>query len=102
MDQLTVAARQPWKISIAEDMKDNEWITKTPGEGGAGFNAQWGPTFVSQIRNALIPADDADRDMNAVAGIVAQTYNADAFERVIFTESHDADSNGAQRLPEMI
>jgi 1,4-alpha-glucan branching enzyme len=97
-----MAQQQPWKISIAEDMKDNEWITKTPGEGGAGFGAQWGPTYVSDIRAALFAIDDADRDMNAVAGIVAQTYNGNAFERVVFTESHDADSNGAQRVPEMI
>lgn len=34
--------------------------------------------------------------------MIAQKYNNNAFERVIFTESHDADSNGAQRVPEMI
>ena len=93
---------QPWKISIAEDMKDNDWITKTRGGGGAGFNAQWGAGFVGTIRNCLISADDCSRDMNAVASMMAQQFNASAFERVIFTESHDADSNGAQRLPEMI
>src|SRR4051794_3046623 len=36
-----IRSRQPWKITIAEDMQDNPWITKSPGEGGAGFGAQW-------------------------------------------------------------
>lgn len=94
-----IQCSQPWKISIAEDMKDNEWITKPQG---AGFNAQWGAGFVGTIRNNLIaPSDDA-RDMNAVASTLSQRFDGDAFQRVLFTESHDADSNGARRLPEMI
>jgi 1,4-alpha-glucan branching enzyme len=97
-----IVQRQPWKISLAEDMKDNEWITNDPGAGGAGFNAQWGAGFVSTVRSAIIGGDDGARDMNLVSNIVAQIYNNDAFQRVIFTESHDADSNGAQRVPEMI
>ena len=93
---------QPWKISIAEDMKDNEWITKPQVTGGAGFNAQWGAGFVGTIRDSLITPDDGARDMDAVASMLSQRFNADSFQRVIFTESHDADSNGEQRLPEMI
>jgi 1,4-alpha-glucan branching enzyme len=97
-----IAQRQPWKISIAEDLKDNEWITKTIGAGGAGFNSQWGTGFVWTVRNAIIGSDDSARDMYSLSNIISQTYNDDAFQRVIFTESHDADSNGAQRVPEMI
>lgn len=97
-----VAQRQPWKFCIAEDMKENEWITKDPSAGGAGFGAQWGAALVSTIRSAIIDSSDAARDMNAVAAVIQQRYNGDAFQRVIFTESHDADSNGAQRVPEMI
>src|SRR5579862_6984294 len=91
---------QPWKISIAEDMKDNEWITKSQGDAGAGFSAQWGAGFVSIVRNSLITPDDNSRDMGAVSSMLGQRYNA--FQRVVFTESHDADSNGSQRVPEMI
>jgi len=97
-----IQSAQPWKISIAEDMKDNEWITKPQGAGGAGFSSQWGAGFVSTIRNNLITADDSARDMPAVSSMLEQRFNGDAYQRVIFTESHDADSNGAQRLPEMI
>jgi 1,4-alpha-glucan branching enzyme len=97
-----IAQRQPWKISIAEDMKDNEWITKTVGAGGAGFSSQWGSRFVYTVRDAIIGPDDSARDMYSVSNVIAQYYNNDAFQRVIFTESHDADANGAQRVPEMI
>lgn len=97
-----VGQRQPWKISIAEDMKDNEWLTKDISIGGAGFNTQWGAGFMWTIRNAIIESEDTARDMNSIGNIIAQRYNESAFERVIFTESHDADSNGAQRVPEMI
>jgi 1,4-alpha-glucan branching enzyme len=97
-----VAQRQPWKICIAEDMKENEWITKDTGLGGAGFDAQWSSAFVSTIRAAIIADNDDNRDLDAVAAVITATYNGDAFERVIYTESHDADSNGAQRVPEMI
>jgi 1,4-alpha-glucan branching enzyme len=97
-----IAQRQPWKISIAEDMKENEWITKDSGSGGAGFGAQWSSAFVSRIRDAIIGMDDNTRDMGAVAEVIGHKYNNSTFQRVIFTESHDADSNGAQRVPEMI
>jgi len=97
-----IRERQPWKISIAEDLKDNEWITKDTGSGGAGFSAQWGAAFLWTVRGAIIGPDDGSRDMFALRDVIAQTYNGDAFERVIYTESHDADSNGQARVPEMI
>jgi 1,4-alpha-glucan branching enzyme len=97
-----IGQRQPWKISIAEDLKDNEWITKDTGAGGAGFDAQWGAAFLWTVRGVIIPPDDNSRDMYSLQGVVAQTYNGNAFERVIYTESHDADSNGQARVPEMI
>ncbi len=97
-----IRERQPWKISIAEDMKENDWITKEAGAGGAGFNAQWSARFVSTIRDAIIGPDDGARDMAAVAATIGQSFNDDAFRRVIFTESHDADAPGAGRVPEAI
>jgi 1,4-alpha-glucan branching enzyme len=42
--------------------------------------------------------------MAAIAGILGQRFNADAFQRVVYSESHDeaAGSNGGSRVPEMI
>jgi 1,4-alpha-glucan branching enzyme len=40
--------------------------------------------------------------MEKIAGAIGYSYNQDAFERVIFTESHDEDANGHSRFPEEI
>lgn len=97
-----IDATQPWKIQIAEDLDNNEWLTKTTGAGGAGFDSQWDASFVHPIRGAIITGNDADRNMWAVRDAIAHTYNGDAFERVVYTESHDEVANGKQRVPEEI
>jgi 1,4-alpha-glucan branching enzyme len=96
--------RQPWKITIAEDMHDNEWITRSVGEGGAGFDAQWGASFVHRLRETLAAPDDAGRDMGTLAAVIGQRYNNNAFQRVVYTESHDevAETHGNKRVPEII
>ena len=85
-----IAGSQPWKITIAEDMKENEAITRSTGAGGAGFSAQWGSGFLYAVRSALITQNDDDRDLNSVRDMVLKCYNGEAFARVICTETHDA------------
>jgi 1,4-alpha-glucan branching enzyme len=99
-----IRASQPWKITIAEDLKDNEWITKPTGAGGAGFGAQWGAGFLNVVRNVLIAEDDGQRDLSGVRDMILQRYNDDAFQRVICTETHDAADNkwGDGRVPHQI
>jgi 1,4-alpha-glucan branching enzyme len=99
-----VQSRQPWKITIAEDMQDNERITNRQAWGGAGFGAQWGAGFVHGVRGLAAALMDESRDMNALAAIIGQRFNGDGFQRVLYTESHDevAASNGNCRLPELI
>jgi 1,4-alpha-glucan branching enzyme len=99
-----VRERQPWKICIAEDMQDNEWLCKSVADGGAGFSAQWGAGFMHTLRSLLIESDDSQRSMSAVRDILQQRYNGDAFQRVLYTESHDevALAAGGLRLPEAI
>ncbi|MFG0328694.1 MAG: alpha-amylase family glycosyl hydrolase [Phycisphaerales bacterium] len=92
----------PWKIAIAEDMQNNEWITKSTGAGGAGFDSQWDAQFVHPVRAALEAADDNSRDMWSVRDAISHYYNGDAFDRVIYTESHDEVANGRTRVPEAI
>jgi 1,4-alpha-glucan branching enzyme len=94
-----IKGRQPWKISIAEDLRNNEWITRDSGAGGAGFHAQWAGDFVHPIRQAIISRHDGERDMYAVRDAIAQRYNSEAFDRVIYTESHDEVANGKARVP---
>jgi 1,4-alpha-glucan branching enzyme len=92
----------PRKIVIAEDLQDNEWLTKPAGEGGAGYSAQWDARFVHPVREAIITPDDAHRDMYRLADAVQFKYNNDAFQRVIYTESHDEVANGKARVPHEI
>jgi 1,4-alpha-glucan branching enzyme len=97
-----VQQRFPWKITIAEDMQCNEWITKPQQADGEGFSTQWDAAFVYPIRRALRTTKDADRHMDEIAKAIMTRYNDDAFERVIFTESHDEVANGKVRVPEEI
>jgi len=97
-----INAAQPWKLTIAEDLRNNEWITRETGAGGAGFDAQWDGEFVHPVRAALITPDDRDRDLEAVVRAIQHRYNGDPFERVIYTESHDEVANGHQRVPSEI
>lgn len=97
-----IDARQPWKISIAEDLHNNPWLTKDTSAGGAGFDAQWDAGFVQPIRATLIAPRDSDRNLYAVRDAIYHRYDTDAFQRVIYTESHDEVANGHSRLPEEI
>ena len=92
----------PWKISIAEDLQSNEWITKDTGAGGAGFDAQWDASFVHPVRDTIIPPSDRERNMYAIRDALYHRFNGDAFERVIYSESHDEVANGRSRVPEEI
>jgi 1,4-alpha-glucan branching enzyme len=99
-----IRQRQPWKLTIAEDNQDNPWITKDVGAGGAGFGSQWANGFLHTVRRAIIELEDAGRDMGALAAMIGQRFNEDAFQRVLYTESHDevALSAGQARVPELI
>jgi len=97
-----IKQRFPGKISIAEGMLNNAWVTKNVEDGGAGFNAQWDSEFVNPVRHAVIVRDDGSRDLQAVSRSIEYRYDIDVFRRVIFTESHDEVANGRSRVPEEI
>jgi 1,4-alpha-glucan branching enzyme len=97
-----IQRRFPGKISIGESMRNNPWVTKSTGAGGAGFNAQWDAEFVHPVRQAIIVRDDASRDLGAVSKAIEHRYDLDAFRRIIYTESHDEIANGRARVPEEI
>lgn len=97
-----VNKRYPWKIMIAEDLQDNEWITKRSEENGQGFNTQWDPGFTFSVRDVLKVPEDASRDLEKIKFAIEHNFNGDAFQRVIYTESHDDVANGKTRVPEEI
>jgi len=92
----------PGKISIGESMRNNIWVTKDVGAGGAGFNAQWDSGFVHPVRQAVIVRDDASRDLGAVCSAIEHRFDLNFFKRIVFTESHDEIANGRARVPEEI
>ncbi|MFY7895071.1 MAG: alpha-amylase family glycosyl hydrolase [Phycisphaerales bacterium] len=97
-----IDASQGWKISIAEDLQNNDFITRTTGAGGAGFDSQWDARFVHPIRDAIITGTDSNRNMFSVRDAISAYYNGSATQRVIYTESHDEVANGKSRVPEEI
>ncbi|QDT09261.1 alpha-amylase family glycosyl hydrolase [Planctomycetes bacterium K23_9] len=90
---------KPDALTVAEDLQNNPYLTKSSIEGGADFSTQWDAGFVHPIRDVLTVADDADRDMQKVCDALHHNYNMDAFQRVIYTESHDEVANGKSRVP---
>ena len=101
-DEINV--KQPWKITIAEDMQDNPVITRETSGGGLGFDSQWDAGFIHGIRDVLTVVSDEGRDLGKVRSLLERLYNGNALERVIYTESHDevASKNGKRRLTEDI
>jgi 1,4-alpha-glucan branching enzyme len=97
-----IRARQPWKITIAEDLQGDHSVVVGTADGGLGFEAQWDGGFIGRIRPALIVGDDADRDLHGVVdGIVGEDRGI-PLSRVIYTESHDEVADGQTRIPEAI
>lgn len=86
----------PGRIVIAEDLHNVAAVTST-GPGGAGMHAQWDSQFVHPVRQALITPADEDRSIPGVAKAVMHRYHH-AFDRVIYTESHDEVANGSARI----
>ncbi len=97
-----VRTRQPWKITIAEDMRDDPTVVTPTAEGGAGFVAQWDAGFIYRVRPALVDHDDRARDIDDVVTAIVGEGRGPALSRVIYTESHDDVANGQTRVPEAI
>lgn len=89
----------PGAVMIAEDCSVNSYLTKPVREGGCGFDAQWGLNFPHSMRalsglSVPFPVDFAHE--------LLSNYNGDAFQKVIFTDSHDTAANGQVRLNEAV
>lgn len=94
--------RFPRCITIAEDLRNNPWITKPTEENGAGFHAQWDANFVHPVRAIVTLLQDEQRSMDAVRQAIDFRYEGDAFRRIVYSESHDEVANGRARVPQEI
>jgi 1,4-alpha-glucan branching enzyme len=97
-----IARKFAGRITIAEDLQNNKWLTRDVGAGGAGFGAQWDSNFVHPIRQAVITPQDEQRSIDAIRDAICFRYNDDSFDRVIYSESHDEVANGKKRVPQEI
>jgi 1,4-alpha-glucan branching enzyme len=97
-----VSEKFPGRITIAEDFQNNRWLTRDVGAGGAGFASQWDGNFVHPIRQGVTTRQDESRSISAIRDAVCYRYNDDAFDRVIYSESHDEVANGRARVPQEI
>src|SRR5262249_22807301 len=94
-----IAERFPGRITIAEDLQHNPRLTQGIGQGGAGFASQWDPSFLCAMRAAVAPVFDECRPLYRVKEAIGSTFNQDAWQRIIYTESHDDVANTKPRLP---
>ncbi len=97
-----IAENYPGRLTIAEDLQNNKWLTMDVGDGGAGFGSQWDANFVHPIRQAVIAPADEQRSLAAIRDALCYRYDDDAFDRVIYSESHDEVANGKARVPQEV
>ncbi len=90
--------RYPGRITIAEDLHNNDRVTEPVDQSGAGFTAQWGASFVHPVRAAVITPSDENRSLDSVRMAIEGGYNGNPFHRVIYSESHDEVANGSARV----
>jgi len=85
-------------LIVAEDSSVNEAITKPVSENGAGFDAQWGLSFPHTIRSSLGLEEAQYGD--TLSKELQHIYNNDAFQKIVFSDSHDTAANGSVRINE--
>lgn len=90
---------KPSALIIAEDCATNSYITLPRSEGGCGFDAQWELGFPHQLRDGLGLTPDIPASIYNMRYALEHDYSShDAFERIIFSDSHDTAANGSVRL----
>jgi 1,4-alpha-glucan branching enzyme len=93
------------KISTAEQLPDDPWITMPTGSGGAGFDSQWHDAFTDTLRQAILDCAYGDPDMGAVAGVLdGSGAFLEKTSVVNYLEAHDEvwPASGGQRLVKLI
>lgn len=88
----------PNALMIAEDCASNQYITKQRAEGGCGFDAQWELGFPHALRDGLGLAYGMPPTLVGIRYELEHSYNGNAFEKIIFSDSHDTAANGSVRL----
>jgi 1,4-alpha-glucan branching enzyme len=92
----------PHKILIAEDLQNDETITRDALFGGMGLDAQWDSWFADRVRSMLLAPCDEARTPSRIREALEKPYNhSGAFERVVYFDSHDQAHDGG-RIPGLV
>lgn len=89
------------KIAIAEQLPDNNWVTRPTSLGGAGFDAQYYDAFTDQLRAEIFDAGGGDPEMWRVRSILLGSgAYLEGGSVVNYLELHDEvwPENGGQRI----
>ena len=99
-----IDGRYAGRVSIAEQLPNNPWITRWTSLGGAGFDAQWWDPFGDRLREAIHAAAFGDPDVGAIAGALSGGEWLSGSELCNYAEMHDEawPSSGGQRLVKTI
>ena len=94
-----IREKHPNTLTIAEDLQKSEWLTKTVGGGRGRIRQPVGrpvrpPDSGGGHHPRRRPPQHGERWRQAIA----HKYNGDAFQRVIYSESHDEVANGRARV----
>jgi 1,4-alpha-glucan branching enzyme len=87
---------KPNRVAIAEDFAGDKSLTRA-GDPRA-FDAQGDGAFVHPVKDAITQKHDSNRSMHNVGKAITYKFNGRNGERVVYTESHDEDANGARRV----
>ena len=105
LGEITTLAHKinPHALMIAEDNSSNANLVASTKNGGMGFDAQWEVGFPHVIRDSLgVTHNSHQTHLQGIEYELGHTYTGDAFDKVIFSDSHDTAANGAVRLNEAI
>jgi 1,4-alpha-glucan branching enzyme len=92
----------PWKILIAEDLQNDDAITRDALFGGMGLDSQWDGWFADRVRSMLLAPSDEARVASRIREAIEKPYNrSGAFERVIYFDSHDQ-ARDQGRIPGLV
>jgi 1,4-alpha-glucan branching enzyme len=93
----------PNALMIAEDNSSNPGIVQPVSKDGMGFDAQWEIGFPHVIRDSLAITKNPDQArLDGIQYELEHSYTGNAFDKVIFSDSHDTAANGSVRLNEAV
>lgn len=88
---------KPGSYMIAED---SGYSHDASNPDGLGFDAQWGTHFPLALRTAMGISNQ--QNLDTFIGELQLYFNGKAFQKIIYSDSHDSAANGHERINEEV